>query len=157
MAPRSKAPRPRLPRINGLFVSGPIPLWWIQKAAILPGKSLAVGMIVFFYCGLWRSTKAKVGVTNIAKKLGISWPTAYRGLVSLERAGLIEVSKQPGCKSQIKLVMKNDSPDAESRTTTIPAAQVSAGDTLPNELATSAHQNSPGQPQQVTHELSTVA
>src|SRR4051794_29537225 len=50
-APKAPRPRPRTRRALQ-FLKGPIPWPWVQRAMTLPGKALAVGMMLWLQCGL---------------------------------------------------------------------------------------------------------
>ncbi|MBL8025019.1 MAG: helix-turn-helix transcriptional regulator [Fibrobacteres bacterium] len=80
----------------GLFIRGPIPLGWIQEAAKLPGKSLGVGMVLFFLAGVSKS-RSDIRLSSLElRKLGISRHSAYRALRKLESARLINVIRKRG-------------------------------------------------------------
>ena len=86
---------PPRPRSGGQFLKGPIPLDWLCTAARLPGKSLHVGIAVWFLAGLHRS-----GVISLSNKtserFGLDRNSKYRGLAWLEAQGLITVERKAG-------------------------------------------------------------
>lgn len=86
-----KAPK----RIVGKFLKGPIPLKWLQKAAPLKGKALAISMCLWFLKGVSRSDTVKVSY-KLLNKFKVSRESAYRGLKSLEIEGLISVERHLG-------------------------------------------------------------
>lgn len=82
-------------RRSGLFLKGPIPLSWLTAAARLPGKSLHVGLALWFASGLQRSRR--ISLSNLAcERFGLDRNAKYRGLVWLEEAGLIAVERKLG-------------------------------------------------------------
>src|SRR5215510_887245 len=72
----------------------PVPLAWFDRACVLPGKALAVGMV------LWRLARLKktnrVVLANAAlKRHGLGRWAKYPALQTLEKAGLIAVQRRP--------------------------------------------------------------
>jgi hypothetical protein len=105
----SPSRRPPRPRHGEWFLRGPIPWSWIETATRLPGKALAVGLLV------WREAQARHRTTvriTFAKaaKLGMHPDTARRALRSLEQAGLVCIAHWPGCGSDVTLL---DAPKTE--------------------------------------------
>jgi hypothetical protein len=93
MVPAVK-PGNRTPRLRPgeKFIKGPIPLAWVQAAAMLPGKALAVGMHVWYVAG---RRKAATVPLNLSR-LGMTQPTASRALRALESSGLLSVDRRSG-------------------------------------------------------------
>lgn len=77
------------------FIKGPIPLEWIQAAARLPGRSLHVGLVLWYLAGVRRSKQGPISYT-VASYFGLNRHTVYRGLARLEEAALITVSRKHG-------------------------------------------------------------
>ena len=77
------------------FLKGPIPIWWIEKAAHLPGKALAVGMAIWWLRGMAQDKPFKL-TQKALDMLAVSPDAAYDGLRRLETAGLIKVARAPG-------------------------------------------------------------
>jgi hypothetical protein len=74
---------------------GPIPLDWLSAAARLPGKSLHVGIALWFMGGLLKSRI--VTLSNITSlRFGLNRNAKYRALAWLEEAGLIAVERKLG-------------------------------------------------------------
>ena len=74
---------------------GPIPLEWLSAAARLPGKSLHVGIALWFMGGLQKSRT--VPVSNITSlRFGLDRNAKYRALAWLEGAGLVAVERKLG-------------------------------------------------------------
>ena len=74
---------------------GPIPLDWLTSAARLPGKSLHVGIALWFMRGLQKSRV--VSLSNVmSARFGLDRNAKYRGLGWLEGAGLVTVERKLG-------------------------------------------------------------
>lgn len=97
--------RQRLPRHRRgeLFLKGPIPLTWIQSAASLPGRALAVGLEIWFWAGLKKSGDVRIALSRLRVAPGMPRSTAARALKELERAGLVSVRRGPGRKPRVRL------------------------------------------------------
>lgn len=93
---------------------GPIPLDWLSKAARLPGKSLHVGIALWFMGGVQKSRT--VPLSNITSlRFGLDRNAKYRALAWLEQAGLIAVERKLGCAPIVTL---NDAPSSPPREST---------------------------------------
>ncbi len=87
----------RLPRHRAgeRFLKGPIPLNWLSTAAKLPGKSLHVGIAIWFTASIAKS--ATVQLSNLGSlPFGLDRNSKYRALQWLEDAGLIAVERKLG-------------------------------------------------------------
>jgi hypothetical protein len=95
------------------FIKGPIPYAWISSACRLPGAGLQVAMAYRFYRGRFRFKRRgrRWGIPDVALGLGISRDSARRGLHSAELAGLLFVSREPGCKPEVSVL---DLPEPEA-------------------------------------------
>lgn len=91
-ANRQSPPRPRT---REQFLKGPVPLDWLCAAARLPGKSLQVGIAVWFLAGLHRSRTISLS-NKTSNKFGLDRNSKYRGLAWLEDRGLIAVQRKGG-------------------------------------------------------------
>ncbi len=80
---------------SGKFLKGPVPLFWLMAAAQLPGKALAVGIALWFRCGLERSNQVRLP-TTLLNLFGIDRHAKARALDSLEKASLIAVERRKG-------------------------------------------------------------
>ena len=78
-----------------MFICGPIPLWWITKAAGMEGKTLHVGMTLWFLSGLKRSRKVVLSQLKL-RLFDVSRQASYRALSRLESAGLVSVERHQG-------------------------------------------------------------
>ena len=98
IAPRSvKVAEERLPRPQSgrHFLKGPIPLDWLEIAAHLPGRSLHVGVSLWFLGGVHRSRVIPLS-NHTSRRFGLDRNSKYRGLEWLEQAGLISVQRKMG-------------------------------------------------------------
>ena len=93
-------------RINGHFVKGPIPLSWISKAALLPGKSLNVGLACFYLMGLKRSHSFKLS-NVVAAQFGLNKDSKARALKHLEKAGLVRCFRKQGRSVVVEVLSTN--------------------------------------------------
>ena len=80
---------------RGRFLKGPIPLNWLEKAGALPGKSLHVGICLWFLRGVSKSYEVKLS-GKLLRSLGVKRNAGYRGLRNLEFAGLVSVARHRG-------------------------------------------------------------
>jgi DNA-binding transcriptional ArsR family regulator len=105
--------RPPRHRPGDPFIKGPISYAWIASACRLPGAGLHVAMAWRFYRGRFRFKRLgkRWGLAEIAKGLGISDDSARRGLSAAELAGLLSVSRKPGCKLEVSVL---DLPEPEA-------------------------------------------
>jgi hypothetical protein len=81
---------------------GPIPWGWWAAASRLPGPSLRVGAVCWLVAGWRRSAEFALGAGDWAG-MGLSRFAVYRGLNGLERAGLVTVARQPGCRPVVRI------------------------------------------------------
>jgi hypothetical protein len=86
-----------------LFLKGPIPLPWLAVAATLPGKALAVGLIIWFLHGLQKTYTVKLAPSWL-RHFGVKRQAAYRGLKALENARLITVARKRGESPTVTIV-----------------------------------------------------
>ncbi|MEX1230836.1 MAG: hypothetical protein WEB58_11395 [Planctomycetaceae bacterium] len=77
------------------FLRGPVPVHWIKQAAALPGKALAVGIAIWFLCGLRKRSKLKFSRATW-EQFGLSRSATYRGLEHLESTSLISIDRRRG-------------------------------------------------------------
>ncbi len=77
------------------FLRGPVPLPWLSQAVTLPGKTIAVGIAIWFAVGLQKSIRVKI-TRALRERLSITRKTCYHGLRALESAGLITVERHEG-------------------------------------------------------------
>ena len=75
-------------RSTHLFLKGPIPLTWLQRAAALGSPALRVALGLWFQAGLKRSRELRASNRKLGV-LGLSDRRVQRGLALLEAGGLI--------------------------------------------------------------------
>ena len=97
-------PEQKLPRHKPgeKFLKGPIPRWWLEEAASLPGKALHVAIELWFWAGIRGPEDIKLSSANLAK-LGVKRHAGYRALGWLQGAGLVSIKRSPGCKLRITI------------------------------------------------------
>src|SRR5262245_57375726 len=99
--------RPATPRLRRRrtepFLMGPISWTWLVRAAGLPGKALAIGLVAWREAGCRKSRTVPVNLAASAAAMGIHPATPARGLRALERAGLVTVIRRPGRRVVVTL------------------------------------------------------
>ena len=86
-----------------LFLRGPIPLAWLGSAAALPGKTLHVGIALWWLHGMAKGKPFKL--TQMAlQNLNVERDAASAALVRLEQAGLIRVTRKSGQRPMVSMV-----------------------------------------------------
>lgn len=107
---RNGSARPRLPRPGKgeLYLGGPIPMEWIERATPLRGRAWHLA------CALWFDALCARGKTKSAvvqpsrrtlRRFGIcAASTYYRALDALEIAGLVHVEKRPGRRPLVTIL-----------------------------------------------------
>jgi hypothetical protein len=77
------------------FLAAPVPVQWLETAAKLPGRSLHVGLVLWYAAG-WAQS-ASVRLSNVlCLGFGVDRNAKYRALFCLEDAGLIAVKRKRG-------------------------------------------------------------
>src|SRR5262249_313238 len=100
----------RLPRPEKgeRFLSGPIPMGWIEQAAPLPGRAWHLACALWFesLCHFGKVKPATVQPTRrTLQRFGLaSEKTYYRALEKLERAGLVRVEAQRGKRPLVTIL-----------------------------------------------------
>lgn len=95
------------PERSSGFIKGPLPLGWMQKAAQMPGKTLQVGLTLWYLSGLQKSRTVKLATKPLAA-MGVSRDAKYEALERLRFAGLIAVEQQPGSAPTVTLLEGDD-------------------------------------------------
>ena len=95
-----------------LFLRGPIPFTWLAAAAHQPGKSLHVGLGLWFLAGIKKSREIALS-GSVLRVLGVNRHSGYRGLNWLEQAGLVRVDRHPGRNPIVTLLKLDNSDDTE--------------------------------------------
>ena len=88
---------------SGAFLMGPIPLSWLKAAACLPGRTLHIGIVLWFLVGVCKLNEVKFSYRQ-AREFGIGRHAAYRGLTKLEQAGLVTVLRHRGRSPMVKVL-----------------------------------------------------
>ena len=86
-----------------LFLRGPIPLDWLGSAAALPGKTLNVGIALWWLHGMAKGKPFKL-TQKALQTLNVERDAASAALVRLEEAGLIRVVRKPGRRPTVSMV-----------------------------------------------------
>ena len=86
-----------------LFLRGPIPLEWLAAAAKLPGKTIHVGIALWWLRGMAAGKPFKL--TQIAlTAMNVERDAERAGLTRLEQAGLVRVERKPGQRPTISIL-----------------------------------------------------
>ena len=83
-----------------LFLRGPIPWVWLERAMRLPGRALHVALFLWLKAGIIKSALVTVNLS----RLSVDRSAASRGLAALEAAGLIRVERKPGRKPLVTIL-----------------------------------------------------
>jgi hypothetical protein len=97
-----KPGRPARTRKPHRFLKGPVPWPWLTCAMRLPGKALAVGLMLWWEAGCRGRRTVYFSLPRAAAN-GIPTTTARRGLRQLERDGLVTVHRRPGHGLEVTL------------------------------------------------------
>lgn len=92
--------------VEGAFLKGPIPLAWLSRAAALPGKTLHVGLALWYLAGLKGSMSVKLGSGALAT-LGVARDAKYDALERLRLSGLISLRQEPGQAPCVTLLLES--------------------------------------------------
>lgn len=101
-APKKRPPRSRR---TARFLKGPISWSWLLSAMVLPGKALAVGLMVWLQHGITGRRTVTFCLSRAAAD-GIPTTTARRAIQALERAGLVSIRRRPGRGLEVTIVEK---------------------------------------------------
>ena len=85
------------------FIKGPVPWLWIEMAARLPGKALAVGLALRRLAGATKSKTVRLATSEV-ETLGVDRNAKSRALRKLEQAGLVTVERRPGCQPKVTIL-----------------------------------------------------
>ena len=85
------------------FLKGPIPMAWLNAAARLPGKTLNVGLAIWWLAGMSNTTAFKL-TRKALDQLAVSRDAASDGLKRLEDNGLILVKRSSGQRPIVEIV-----------------------------------------------------
>jgi hypothetical protein len=101
--PGARKKRPTKHRRSGRFLKGPIPWPWLVRAMTLPGKALAVGLILWLQVGITGRRTVHFCLAHAAVE-GIPTTTARRAIRQLEQAGLVAIRRKPGRGLEVTLL-----------------------------------------------------
>ena len=76
---------------------------WLNAAAKLPGKTLNVGIAIWWLAGMSKTSAFKI-TSKALDRLGVSRDAASDGLKRLEDNGLILVKRSPGQRPTVEIV-----------------------------------------------------
>lgn len=86
------------------FVRGPIPEWWITRAAKLPGKSLHMALALWAVHHCDRDKLVRIN-RKLLDRFGLQRHSAYRALEHLESARLVQCDRAPGRFATVRLLL----------------------------------------------------
>jgi hypothetical protein len=101
--------RPRRSRRTDRFLKGPVPWTWLSSAMALPGKALAVGLMLWLQCGITGQYTVTFCLSRAVAE-GISTTTARRAMRALESAGLVSIRRWPGRGLEVTILEKSAQP-----------------------------------------------
>ena len=78
-----------------LFLKGPVPLSWLSKASLLPGKSFNVGLALWWLEGMAKGKPHKL-TGSVIGHFGVKRDASRDALRRMEQAGLVRVERNPG-------------------------------------------------------------
>ena len=94
------------PKQKPLFIRGPIPLPWVEHAAKLPGKALALGFGLWWLHGMAKGGEVKL-TKRLLESFNISRDAAADGLKRLEQSGLVQVKRAPGKRPTVHILTES--------------------------------------------------
>jgi hypothetical protein len=89
------------------FLKGPISIPWLRLAGRLTRRSWCVAIELWLLAGMRRSRTVALSTQRLAA-WGVSRRASYRALNAMERAGLVSVSRQPGCLALVTILGAQD-------------------------------------------------
>jgi hypothetical protein len=92
---------------RGTFIRGPFPLSQVCTVGKLPGKALLVWLLVHHRTRMTRQPEVTLP-NELLASAGVDSRAKARALVALERAGLVQVRREPGKSARIALTMTPD-------------------------------------------------
>jgi hypothetical protein len=94
-APAKPSRHPPRHRNGEKFLKGPIPWTWLETAMAMPGKSLAVALVLWREAGCRNNRTVRLCLRG-ALPPGLNRWSARRGLQQLKAAGLAAIASKPG-------------------------------------------------------------
>ena len=97
-------------RQNGAFVRGPIPMDWLSRVAVLPGKApLLIALMLFHLAGLKKTHERLPLCAKRMGQFGIrNIQTVRKAMAAMEASGLIRLEHSPGRCRLVTIVMGAD-------------------------------------------------
>ena len=86
-----------------LFLKGPIPFTWLQKANSLGGSTGIVATGLWFYVGINSSKHFKVD-SKLDQFTGVTRQTRQHALHKLETAGLVKIRNPKGSYPYVEII-----------------------------------------------------
>lgn len=82
-----------------------IPLSWKVAVIHLSGQASAVGDFIWYLVGMKRSREVELSFKHMSEEFRLSVRTCRRGLLALEKAGLISIKRRRGRKSIVTVLV----------------------------------------------------
>jgi hypothetical protein len=122
----------------GQFLKGPVPMWWLARAASLPGKSLAVGLCVWRLVGVMKKDTVRLATKEV-EAMGVDRHAKSRAIRHLEQAGLVAVERKQG-RFPIVTVVRDPAPTGRPSAPAPKSDRLSgAPDALPSAVLAGGH------------------
>lgn len=102
IVPAVSSRRPTLKR-GDRFIKGPLPLRWIGRAAVLPGKACQVALALWFRRGMEGPNSIALSRATL-DLFGVDRHAGYRALRVLEQAGLVSITRRCGKTARVTLL-----------------------------------------------------
>ena len=100
----SKKRQDQIPRQQGLFIKGPIPLAWLDGVLKIPGATVfKTALALWFQSGL-ESTSTIRFTSKMMRRFMISPKSATRALEQMQASGLVRVHHRPGCCRDVEIL-----------------------------------------------------
>ena len=102
--------RPPRHKAGEWFLKGPIPGPWLERAAALPGKTLHVGLALWYAAGL-KNRRTVTLSHKVLARFGVGRDAGRRALDRMAKAGLVSVDRGPGRCPRVTI---NEAPKGDS-------------------------------------------
>jgi hypothetical protein len=93
----------RVRKAGQQFLKGPVPLPWLAAAARLPGRTLHVGIALWYLAGL-RKTQTVTLSNKTLSQFGVDRHAKRRALEQLEAADLVKVDRQENRNPRVTIL-----------------------------------------------------
>jgi len=104
---RVREPGAARARVKGRFLMGPIPLNWLIKASVLPGKCIHVAVAIWFLTGVKKANTVPLS-NKLLSEFGVDRFSKSRALRRLSNAGLVAVMQSKGCSPLVTVLGCDD-------------------------------------------------